>query len=81
MTQSSESSLVLLVPAYNEEERIGPVLRRYSEYFRENYGGRFEIVVVLNGFRDQTMAVVEAAAEVGPAVLGSAFSAQPFFFK
>ena len=47
MTQSPESSLVLLVPAYNEEERIGPVLRRYAEYFRENYGGRFEIVVVI----------------------------------
>lgn len=68
MTQNSESSLVLLVPAYNEEERIGPVLRLYAEYFRENYGGRFEIVVVLNGCRDQTMAVVEAAAADYPEI-------------
>ena len=72
MTQSAESSsspsLVLLVPAYNEEERIGPVLRRYAEYFRANYQGRFEIVVVLNGCRDNTLAVVEAAAAEFPEI-------------
>ena len=62
MTQSADSSLVLLIPAYNEEERIGPVLRRYAEFFRANYTGRFEIVVVLNGCRDNTLAVVEAIA-------------------
>ena len=62
MTQSAEPSLLLLVPAYNEEERIGPVLRRYAEYFRKSYTGRFEIVVVLNGCRDQTLAVVEGVA-------------------
>jgi glycosyltransferase involved in cell wall biosynthesis len=61
-------SLLLLVPAYNEEERIGPVLRRYAEHFRANYGGRFEIVVVLNGCRDNTLGVVEAAAADFPEI-------------
>jgi glycosyltransferase involved in cell wall biosynthesis len=60
--------LVLLIPAYNEEERIGPVLRRYAEYFRTNYKGRFEIVVVLNGCRDNTLGVVEAATADFPEI-------------
>ena len=68
MTQSADSSLVLLIPAYNEEERIGPVLRRYAEYFRANYAGRFEIVVVLNGCRDNTLGVVENAAAEFPEI-------------
>jgi glycosyltransferase involved in cell wall biosynthesis len=71
VTQSAEPSspsLVLLIPAYNEEERIGPVLRRYAEYFRANYQGRFEIVVVLNGCRDNTLGVVETAAADFPEI-------------
>ena len=53
------SSLLLLIPAYNEEERIGPVLRDYAEYFRKNYAGEFRAVVVLNGCRDLTLEVVQ----------------------
>ena len=72
MTLNAESipdpSLVLLIPAYNEEERIGPVLRRYAQYFRANYRSRFEIVVVLNGCRDNTLAVVEGAAADFPEI-------------
>lgn len=59
---------MLLIPAYNEEERIGPVLRRYAQFFRANYSGRFEIVVVLNGCRDNTLAVVDAAAAEFPEI-------------
>ena len=55
-------SLRLLIPAYNEEERIGPVLREYARHFREFYAGAFEIVVVLNGCRDNTLGVVEGVA-------------------
>jgi len=55
-------SVLLLIPAYNEEERIGPVLRDYAEYFRENYDGEFRTVVVLNGCRDNTLGVVEEVA-------------------
>jgi glycosyltransferase involved in cell wall biosynthesis len=53
------SRVLLLIPAYNEEERIEPVLRQYAEYFRSNYAGRFQLVVVLNGCVDDTLAVVE----------------------
>lgn len=52
-------SVLLLIPAYNEENRIEPVLRSYAEYFRKNYRGKFQLVVVLNGCRDNTLSVVQ----------------------
>jgi glycosyltransferase involved in cell wall biosynthesis len=53
-----QPSLLLLIPAYNEEERIGPVLRDYAEYFQRHYLGQFQIVVILNGCVDDTIGVV-----------------------
>jgi len=47
-----DPSLLLLIPAYNEEARIEPVLREYAEFFRKNFSGSFQLVVVLNGCRD-----------------------------
>ncbi len=55
----SEPSLLLLIPAYNEEARIEPVLRDYATYFKENYPGKFQLVVILNGCRDNTLGVVQ----------------------
>jgi glycosyltransferase involved in cell wall biosynthesis len=52
-------SVLLLIPAHNEEDRIGPVLQSYAEYFRKNYQGKFQLVVVLNGCRDNTLGVVQ----------------------
>lgn len=59
----SNPSLLLLIPAYNEEARIEPVLRSYADYFSKNYRGRFHIVVVLNGCRDNTLGVVQRVAK------------------
>jgi glycosyltransferase involved in cell wall biosynthesis len=56
---SAEPNLLLLIPAYNEERRIEPVLREYAVYFRQNYKGKFKLMVVLNGCRDNTRGVVE----------------------
>jgi len=56
-------SLLLLIPAYNEEARIGPVLAAYCEHFIRHYPGRFRLVVVLNGCRDNTLGVVRAAEQ------------------
>lgn len=63
-------SVLLLIPAYNEENRIGPVLRSYAEYFRKNYQGKFQLVVVLNGCRDNTMGVVKAIGREFPEISG-----------
>jgi glycosyltransferase involved in cell wall biosynthesis len=55
-------SLLLLIPAYNEEARIAPVLREFARYFSQAFEGRFELFVVLNGCRDNTIGVVEQVA-------------------
>ncbi len=64
----TEPDLTLLIPAYNEEKRIGPVLRQYATYFRENYSGKFQILVVLNGCRDNTLGVVRDIAQQYPEI-------------
>ena len=64
----SSPSLLLLIPAYNEEARIEPVLRHYADFFAKNYSGKFQLVVVLNGCRDNTLGVVQAVAKDFPTV-------------
>lgn len=68
-------SLLLLIPAYNEEKRIGPVLREYGGYFREQYPGKFELVVVLNGCVDDTLGVVRSVAREFPCIRALEFAA------
>jgi len=63
-----EPSLLLLIPAYNEEARIEPVLRNYADFFRRNYSGAFQLVVVLNGCRDNTLGTVQRVAQDFPSV-------------
>jgi glycosyltransferase involved in cell wall biosynthesis len=58
-----EPSLLLLIPAYNEEARIEPVLRDYARFFKENYHGKFQMVVILNGCKDNTLGVVQRTAK------------------
>ena len=64
----TEPSLLLLIPAYNEERRIEPVLRDYARYFKEHYQGKFQLVVVLNGCNDDTLGVVRRVSIDYPAV-------------
>jgi glycosyltransferase involved in cell wall biosynthesis len=54
-----DPSLLLLIPAYNEERRIEPVLRDYARFFQEHYQGRFQLVVILNGCTDNTLGIVQ----------------------
>ena len=63
-----DPSLFILIPAYNEERRIQPVLREYAEFFGKNYDGKFEMVVVLNGCTDDTYGVVKKVAAEYPAI-------------
>jgi glycosyltransferase involved in cell wall biosynthesis len=62
----TEPSLLLLIPAYNEERRIEPVLREYAAYFKEQYHGKFQLIVVLNGCKDNTLGVVQRVAAEYP---------------
>jgi glycosyltransferase involved in cell wall biosynthesis len=61
-------SLLILVPAYNEERRIEPVLREYANYFQRAYQGKFQIVVILNGCCDDTLGVVQRVAKELPSI-------------
>lgn len=64
----TEPSLLLLIPAYNEERRIEPVLRDYARYFQEQYRGKFQLVVVLNGCRDNTPGAVQRVGAEFPSI-------------
>ena len=64
----TEPSLLLLIPAYNEQDRIEPVLRAYGRYFKEHYQGKFQLVVVLNGCTDDTLGVVRRVGAEYPSV-------------
>jgi dolichyl-phosphate beta-glucosyltransferase len=58
-------SLTVVVPAYQEEARIGPTVAR----IREHLDGRdFELIVVDDGSRDRTIEVATAAADGDPRV-------------
>jgi glycosyltransferase involved in cell wall biosynthesis len=70
----TEPSLLLLIPAYNEERRIEPVLRDYARYFQEQYRGKFQLVVVLNGCRDNTLGVVQRVAKEYPFISALEFA-------
>ena len=52
----------IVIPAHNEEARIGPTLRAYAAEFHPLHGDRWELVVALNACTDGTRRVVEEAA-------------------
>ncbi len=54
--------LSIVIPAYNEEKRIGRTLDLYAKYFVERYDGQVEIIVVVNGSHDQTAAIAREFA-------------------
>jgi glycosyltransferase involved in cell wall biosynthesis len=63
-----DPSLLILIPAFNEERRIEPVLRDYAQFFQKNYSGKFRLFVVLNGCTDNTLGVVQKVSADFPEV-------------
>lgn len=52
----------IIIPAYNEEARIERTIRAYHQFFSEkqqSHNLTFELVIVLNGCKDNTLNVVE----------------------
>lgn len=60
--------LSVVIPAYNEAERLGPGLRRAVDYLKRR-GLAFEVLVVDDGSRDATVRVAEGFAGEGVRVL------------
>ncbi len=58
----------LIIPAYNEEERLPHTLTDYEEAMRSRFDDDFEIVVVANGCIDNTVGVATEAATVSPQI-------------
>src|SRR5260370_42233859 len=65
--------MLLLIPAYNAERRIEPVLREYARYFQEHYPGKFQLGVLPNGCTDDTMGVVRRVAAEYPQISAKEF--------
>jgi len=71
-------SISVVIPAYNEQANIAKVLESLQ---KQNYGGKFEVIVVDNGSTDKT---VEIAKDFGAKVIfepqkGVAFARQTGF--
>ena len=66
MTDSSQRVyLSIVIPAYNEENRIGSTLRRILDYLNgQSYIA--EVLVVIDGSQDRTIDVVRKFAETAP---------------
>ena len=55
--------LSIVIPAYNEEKRIAKTLSDYLSFFDKRYKKNYEIIVVLNGCRDNTLSIVSRIAK------------------
>ena len=53
----------LIIPAYNEEQRIGRTLHNYVFHLQKYLPDQFEIIVVLNGCRDKSLEIVQSFAK------------------
>ena len=56
---SCPRALSIVIPAYNEEQRIKPTLESIFDYFSSKKNTDFEIIVADNGSKDNTRSVVE----------------------
>jgi glycosyltransferase involved in cell wall biosynthesis len=60
--------LSIIIPAYNEGERIAKTLGDYIRFFEDKYQKDFEILVILNGCKDNTLKVVQRYSKKYPQI-------------
>ncbi|HYG76427.1 MAG TPA: dolichyl-phosphate beta-glucosyltransferase [Planctomycetota bacterium] len=59
-------TLSVVIPAYNESKRIGQTFREIRAWLDEHFARRYEVLVVDDGSRDNTPALVEEEAKKWP---------------
>jgi glycosyltransferase involved in cell wall biosynthesis len=59
----SQPRLSVVIPAFNEETRIGSTLSDWMKFLNEHYLGNYEILVIMDGCTDQTFHVVSWLAK------------------
>ena len=60
--------LSIVIPAYNEEARIGRMLDAYLPYFEAKYPSDHELIVSVNGTTDRTEDVVRSRMASHPSL-------------
>ena len=65
--------LSIVIPAYNEEDRLGETLREVAS-FVDSYPGSTEVIVVDDGSVDRTASVAASNGELGVRVIRSALN-------
>src|SRR5581483_1034780 len=65
MTDSQPPQYSIIIPAYNEGERIGTTLERILNY-SDSRGWKVEVLVVNDGSRDNTVEIVRHYAKDNP---------------
>lgn len=59
-------SLSIIIPAYNEEQRLPATLKRVAEYVRDKTFDHLEVLVVDDGSRDRTAEIVRLHQQALP---------------
>lgn len=60
--------LSIVIPAYNEEQRLRPMLDAYGAYFLPRYQREVELIVVVNGSRDRTADIAREYGRAHPQI-------------
>jgi len=55
--ESPSLDLSVVIPAYNEEDRLPVMLEESVDYLVKNFGDKFEIILVDDGSKDKTTSV------------------------
>jgi dolichyl-phosphate beta-glucosyltransferase len=60
--------LSIVVPAYNEQDRLPPMLDAYLPYFDEHLPGEYELIISVNGSSDATESIARSYIPAHPAL-------------
>ncbi len=62
----AKNTVSLIIPAYNEEERIVPFLASIAAYYKQKPDSLYEVIVVDDGSKDKTASVAQEAGKTLP---------------